>query len=167
MGQFAIGQSVPRIEDPRLLRGEGQYVDDIHLHNETHADLLRSPHAHARITQFDCEAARSMPGVILILTGDDWAATGYGQHPPGHPRVQRDGSPLYYPPRPALVSGTVRVVGDPMALVVAESYFQARDAAEAFEIEYQPLPVNVVATMANQPGAHPLREDCPNNESFF
>ena len=167
MGQFAIGQSVPRIEDPRLLRGEGQYVDDIHLNNETHAYILRSPHAHARITNFDCEAARSMPGVILILTGDDWATTGYGQHPPGHPRVQRDGSPLYYPPRPALVSGTVRVVGDPMALVVAESYFQARDAAEAIEIEYQPLPVNVVATMANQPGAHPLREDCPNNESFF
>ena len=60
MGQFAIGQSVPRIEDPRLLRGEGQYVDDIHLNNETHAYILRSPHAHARITQLDCEAARSM-----------------------------------------------------------------------------------------------------------
>jgi carbon-monoxide dehydrogenase large subunit len=167
MGEFAIGQSVPRTEDPRLLRGEGQYVDDIHLLNETHACFLRSPHAHARITHFNCDAARAMPGVITILTGDDWAATGYGQHPPGHPRIQRDGSPLYYPPRPALVSGTVRVVGDPIAMVVAETYFQARDAVEAIEIEYEALPVNVVASEANKPGARALRADCPNNESFF
>jgi len=167
MGEFAIGQSVPRTEDPRLLRGEGQYVDDIHLANEAHACFLRSPHAHARITHFNCEAARAMPGVLTILTGEDWAATGYGQHPPGHPRVQRDGSPLYYPPRPALVTGTVRVVGDPIAMVVAETYYQARDAVEAIEIDYEMLPVNVIASAANKPGAHALRPDCPSNESFF
>ena len=167
MGEFAIGQSVMRTEDPRLLRGEGQYVDDIHLLNETHACFLRSPHAHATITRLDCDAARSMPGVITILTGDDWAATGYGQHPPGQPRVRRDGSPLFYPPRPALVTGKVMVVGDPIAMVVAETYYQARDAAEAIEIEFDALPVNVVASEANKPGAPVLREDCPDNESFF
>ena len=167
MGEFAIGQSVPRTEDPRLLRGEGQYVDDIHLANEAYAYILRSPHAHAKITRFDIEAARAMPGVLTILTGEDWAATGYGQHPPGHPRIQRDGSPLYYPPRPALVTDEVRVVGDPIALVVADTYFQARDAAEAIDIEYSMLPVNVVASAANKPGAPVLHEDCPSNESFF
>jgi carbon-monoxide dehydrogenase large subunit len=167
MGQFAIGQSVPRTEDPRLLRGEGRYVDDIRLQNETHAYILRSPHGHANITRFDRSRARQMPGVLTILTGEDWEATGYGQHPPGHPRVQRDGSPIYYPPRPALVSGTVRVVGDPIAMVVAETYYQARDAAEAIDIDYEPLPVNVIASEANKPGALPLRADCPSNESFF
>ena len=75
--------------------------------------------------------------------------------------------PTHYPPRPALVTGKVMVVGDPIALVVAETYFQARDAAEAIEIEYEPLPVNVVASKANKPGAPVLREDCPSNESFF
>ncbi|MDA0651947.1 MAG: xanthine dehydrogenase family protein molybdopterin-binding subunit [Proteobacteria bacterium] len=167
MGQFAIGQSVPRTEDPRLLRGEGQYVDDIHLPNEAHTCFLRSPHAHARITHFNCDAARAMPGVVIVLTGDDWAATGYGQHPASHPRIQRDGSPLFYPPRPALVTGKVMVVGDPIAMVVAETFYQARDAVEAIEIEYKSLPVNVIASDYNKPGAPVLRQDCPSNESFF
>jgi len=167
MGQYAIGQSVPRTEDPRLLRGGGRYVDDIHLEGETYGYILRSPHAHADITGINCDAARKMPGVITILTGEDWAKTGYGQHPASHARVRRDGSPLFYPPRPALVTDKVMVVGDPIILVVAETLYQARDAAEAIEIGYQQLPVNVTAADARKPDAPVLRKDCSDNESFF
>ena len=167
MGQFAIGQSVPRTEDPRLLRGNGRYVDDIRLPNESHAYILRSPHGHARITHLDCTRAKQMPGVLAVLTGDDWAATGYGQHPPGHPRTRRDGSPLFYPPRPALVRDKVMVVGDPIVMVVAETLNQARDAAEAIHIEFDTLPVVVIASEARSPDTPILRDDCPDNESFF
>jgi len=97
VGQFALGQSVPRTEDPRLLRGDGRYVDDIKLLDECHAFMLRSPHAHARIVSLDCSIARRMPGIIAIFTGEDWVADGHGQHPAGHNRVRRDGSPLYVP----------------------------------------------------------------------
>ena len=167
MGQFALGQSVPRTEDPRLLRGDGRYVDDIKLLDECHAFMLRSPHAHARIVSLDCSIARRMPGIIAIFTGEDWVADGHGQHPAGHNRVRRDGSPLYVPTRHAIAYQEVKVTGDIVAMVVAETVNQGKDAAEAILIEYDLLPVITEGTQATANGAPLLHEGCDNNESYF
>ena len=109
MGQFSMGQSVPRTEDPRLLRGGGRYVDDIRLPQECHAYMLRSPHAHARIISIDCADARALPGVIAIYTGADWVAGGVGQHRIDIARVQRDGSPQFCPTRHAIEPDVIKV----------------------------------------------------------
>ena len=130
MGQFAVGQPVPRTEDPRLLRGGGQYVDDIRLPNECHAYMLRSPHAHARIISIDTGAAQTMPGVIGVFTGADWVADGHGQHSIDIPRVRRDGSPQFCPIRHAIEPNVVKVIGDIVAMVVAESVNQGKTERE-------------------------------------
>ncbi len=147
MGKFAIGQSVPRTEDPRLLTGRGRYIDDVSMIGQCHAFVLRSPHAHARIRAIDIAAATDMPGVVAVFTGADWAADELGHHLPLWALNRRDGSPMYMPPRPALALDRVMLVGDPVAFVIAETAEQARDAAEAIEVDYEPLPV-VVATDA-------------------
>jgi carbon-monoxide dehydrogenase large subunit len=167
VGQFAIGQAVPRTEDPKLLRGEGRYVDDVRVLNEAHGYVLRSPHAHARLLGVDASPARNMPGVIAVYTGADVAADGLGQHPPTHPRTRRDGSPVFWPPRPALAADRVRVVGDPVAFVVAETLAQAKDAAEAIIVDYQPLPVLIDIEKARAEGAPNLHDGCPDNEAYF
>jgi len=89
MGEFAIGQSVPRTEDPRLLTGRGKFVDDFFVPGQCHACVLRSPHAHARIVSVEARAARAMPGVLAVLTGEDWAAEGFGHIEPSIPRRRR------------------------------------------------------------------------------
>ena len=162
-----MGQSVPRTEDPRLLRGGGRYVDDIRLPNECHAYMLRSPHAHARIIKIECEAAVNMPGIVKIFTGKDWEKDGHGQHPPGHTRARRDGKPVYCPTRPAIANETVMVTGDIVAVIVAESVNDAKDAAELIVIEYDPLPILVDGPKARQNDSPILYEDCPDNESYF
>ena len=167
MGQFALSQSVPRTEDPRLLRGEGRYAADFFLPQTAHAVFVRSPHAHARIASIDLRAAQQMPGVLAVLTGADWIKEGFGDAPPGYPRSRRDGSPLYQPPRPALVADRARMVGDPVAMVVAETLDAAKDAAERVAVEYEPLPALVDPTRARSHGAPVLHEPCPDNESFF
>ena len=151
MGEFAIGQSVPRTEDPRLLTGRGKFVDDFFVPGQCHACVLRSPHAHARIVSVEARAARAMPGVLAVLTGEDWAAEGFGHIEPSIPRRRRDGKPIFVPPRPALAHGRVMLVGDPVAFVVAETVSLARDAAERI----------------GAPGAPALWEGCPDNETFF
>lgn len=167
MGQFAIGQSVPRIEDPRLLRGEGRYVDDVRLVNPAHAYILRSPHAHARVLSVDAGAAKTMPGVLAVLTGDDVLADNLGWHPPPNPRQRRDGSQHFFPPRPALATGKVRFVGDQVAMVVAETLDQARDAAERIDVQYEVLPALVEGKDARAPGAPVLHDGCDDNECFY
>ncbi|HEY3917227.1 MAG TPA: xanthine dehydrogenase family protein molybdopterin-binding subunit [Stellaceae bacterium] len=167
MGQFALSQSIPRTEDPRLLRGGGRYAADFALPHMAHAVFVRSPHAHARITGIDVRAAQQMPGVLAVLTGQDWREEGFGDAPPGYPRTRRDGSPLFQPLRPALVRDRARMVGDPIAMVVAETLDAARDAAERVVIEYEPLPVLTDATRARASGAPMLHEGCSDNESFF
>jgi aerobic carbon-monoxide dehydrogenase large subunit len=167
MGQFALSQSVPRTEDPRLLRGEGRYAADFFLPNMAHAVFVRSPHAHARIAAIDVRAAKQMPGVIAVLTGADWLAEDFGDVPPGYPRNRRDGSSLYQPPRPALVPDRARMVGDPVAMVIAETVDAAKDAAERVVVDYEPLPALVDATHARSSRAPVLHDDCPDNESFF
>lgn len=167
MGQFAIGQSVPRTEDPRLLRGEGRYVDDVRLVNPAHAYVLRSPHAHARVISVETSAAKQMPGVLAVLTGADVLADNLGWHPPPNIRQRRDGSPNFFPPRPALATEKVRFVGDQVAMVVADTLDQARDAAEAIVVEYEPLPALVRGIDARKPDAPTLHDGCDDNECFY
>jgi carbon-monoxide dehydrogenase large subunit len=140
MDKFGIGQPVRRKEDRRLLTGAGTFTDDISRPNQAWAAVLRSPHAHARIVVMNLAAAKAMPGVLAVLTGHDAAADGLGLFPvqvevPGQP-----GGELWCPPRPILQTDAVRFVGDPVALVVAETRMQAMDAAEAIEVEYDILP---------------------------
>ncbi len=162
-----MGQSVPRTEDPRLLRGGGQYVDDITLPNECHAYMLRSPHAHARITSIDIGAAQMMPGVRAIFTGSDWVADGHGQHSIDISRARRDGSPAFCPTRHAIEPDVAKVTGDIVVMVVAESINQAKDAAEQVVVEYDPLPVITEGLGARADGAPVLHAGCPDNESYF
>jgi len=164
--QFGLGQSVPRTEDPRLLTGNGHYVDDFNLMNQAHAIVLRSPHAHADITAIDKSAAEAMPGVLAILTGDDYAADGMGQITGGAPLKRRDGSPMVRPPRPALTRDRVRYVGQPVALVVAETIDQAKDAAEAVVVDYAILTPTMSTETTNQPRAQTIWEECGDNEVF-
>lgn len=161
-----MGQPVTRTEDPRLLRGRGMYVDDIRLPNECHAYMVRSPHAHARIISIDVEEARALPGVVAIYTGADWVASGHGQHSIDIARVRRDGSPQFCPIRHAIEPDVVRVTGDIVAMVVAESVDLGKDAAELINVQYDPLPVITEGTSARANGAPVLHEGCPDNESY-
>jgi carbon-monoxide dehydrogenase large subunit len=135
---FAVGQSVRRVEDPRLLQGLGRYSDDVSLPRQASAVVVRSPHAHACIRALDAAAARTAPGVLAVLAGADLAADGLGNLPTDPGRKRRDGSPAFTTPRPALAHARVRHVGDPVALVVAETREQATDAAELVAIDYDP-----------------------------
>jgi carbon-monoxide dehydrogenase large subunit len=166
MGEFAIGQAVPRFEDPRLVRGGGRYVADLVLPRMAHAYVLRSPHAHAKIRSIDTAAAKAAPGVIAVLTGVDWEASGFGDLPVPSGRKRRDGTPMYRPRYRALVKDRVRWVGDYVAFVVAETYHQAADAAELIEVDYEPLPAIVSTADAPLPGAALVWDDCANNICF-
>src|SRR5579883_3486764 len=129
--KFAVGQAVPRTEDPRLLRGEGRYTDDINLPGQAYGWVVRSRVPHGILKKVDTTAARAMPGVLAIYTGADLKAAGYGPFKCITPFPNRDGSPMKKPARLALATDKVRWVGDPVAFVVAESVAQAKDAAEA------------------------------------
>src|SRR3954451_17685573 len=166
MGDYAIGQSVPRFEDLRLVRGGGRYVDDIVLPGLVFGHVLRSPHAHARIRSIDATSAKAAPGVLAVLTGADWEASGWGDLPTALGNKRRDGSAAYRPGYPALVKDRVRWGGDYVAFGVAESAHQAADAAELIAVEYEPLPAIVSTAEALQPGAPRVWDDCPDNISF-
>ena len=131
--KFGIGQPVRRTEDPMLVRGEGCYTDDIKLTGEAYAVMVRSRIAHGVIKGIDTTAARNMPGVLGVYTGADLAA--YGTLKCIVPFNNRDGTPMKRPPRPALATDKVRFVGDPVAFVVADTVLQAKDAAEAVEVD--------------------------------
>jgi carbon-monoxide dehydrogenase large subunit len=165
--KFALGQAVPRTEDPRLLTGRGHYIDDFVLPRLAHAYVLRAPHAHARIRAIDVRAASQMPGVLAVLTGEDWAAEKFGAPRPAIPRRRRDGSPMFVPPRPALAGDRAMLVGDPVAFVVAESVDLAKDAAERIAVEYEPLPSVTATERALTPDAPKLWAECRDNECFF
>src|SRR5438045_2743773 len=166
MGEFALGQAVPRFEDPRLLRGGGRYVDDMVLPRMAFGHVLRSPHAHARIRSIDTTAAKAAPGVLAVLTGTDWEASGWGDLPSASGNKRRDGSAAYRPGYPALVKDRVRWVGDYVAFVVAESAHQAADAAEMIAVEYEPLPAIVLTAEPFQRGAPRVWDGCRDNISF-
>jgi len=166
MMKFGAAQSVRRVEDTRLLRGDGRYTDDIARPGSLVGTVLRSPHAAARIVSINADAARTMPGVAAVFTGADLAADGIGHLPCAVPLVNRDGSKCEHTPRPALADGVVRHVGDPVAFVVAETHEAARDAAEAVEIEYEMLPSITDLRAAAEPGAPLVWQDKSSNVGF-
>jgi aerobic carbon-monoxide dehydrogenase large subunit len=166
MGEFALGQPVPRFEDPRLVRGGGRYVDDLVLPCMAFGHVLRSPHAHARIRSIDTAKAKAAPGVLAVLTGADWEQSGWRDLPSASGNKRRDGSPAYRPRYPALVKDRVRWVGDYVAFVVAETRHQAADAAELAEVEYDPLPAVVSTEDALEPCMPLVWDEAPDNISF-
>jgi aerobic carbon-monoxide dehydrogenase large subunit len=164
--KFAVGQAVRRIEDARLLHGLGRYSEDVDVPRQVHAVLVRSPHAHARISALDTRAAREAPGVLTVLTGADLAADGVGNMPTDRTRKRRDGSPAFATPRPLLARERVRHVGDPVALVIADTRERAADAAERVAVEYEPLPAIAATADARKPGAPPVWDEAPDNVAF-
>src|SRR6185436_891698 len=156
-----IGEPVPRTEDPTLLRGEGRYTDDLNEPGQAYACMVRSPHAHGVLRKIDAETARGMPGVLAVYTAAD--LTGYGPHKCMLDFKQRDGSAMNKPIRRALAQGKVRFVGDPVACVVADSAVRAKDAAEAVELDIEPLPAVALASAAARPDAPQLYDDVPGN----
>ena len=164
--KFAMGQSVRRLEDPRLVQGLGRYSDDVSLPRQAYATVVRSPHAHARIRAIDGADALRVPGVLAVLTGADLAADGVGDLPSDGSRKRRDGSPAFRTPRPALARERVRHVGDPVALVVAETPEAAADAAERVAVDYEPRPAVVGAARATGPGAPAVWDEVPDNVAF-
>ncbi len=159
--KFGIGQPVRRSEDIRLITGHGRYTDDISAPGQAYGVFVRSPHAHAVLRGLDLGEARAMPGVLGILTAAELAADGVGLLPCDTPLKNRDGSMMALPPRPALAEGRVRHVGDPVALVVAETLDQAKDAAERIAVDYAPLPATVDTAGALAEGAVAVWDDLP------
>ena len=138
--KFGIGQPAYRWEDQRLLTGQGRYVSDIQLPEQSYGYVLRSPYAHADILQIDVSKAEKQAGVLLVLTGKDLANSGLGDTRCNLKRTRPDGSPDFFAPQPLLVGDRVRSVGDPVAFIVAETLFAAMDAAELIEISYRSRP---------------------------
>ncbi len=165
MMKYGVGQPVRRFEDSRLLTGRGRYQDDVTLPRQAYTVFVRSPHAHARIVSIDTSAARGAPGVIAVYTGKDYDADGLGMPKAAMPRKKIDGSPMFAPQRPALVSDRARYVGDPVAMVIAETLDQAKDAAELVEIDYEPLPSVTSLAEAAEPGSPRVWDENPDNIS--
>ena len=163
MGQFGIGQAVRRKEDVRFITGAGRYVDDERATLQAYAAFLRSPHAHARIKAIDVAAAKRAAGVLAVYTGQDVKAAGLGTIKCVAPLKNRDGTNFFNPGRPLLALGKVRHVGDPVALVIAESLAAAKDAAELIDVDYEPLPAVIDPAEAVKPGAPVLWDDAPGN----
>lgn len=163
-GKF--GQSVKRVEDARLITGNGRYVDDLILPGQTYAAFARSVYAHARIAAIDLSAAEAMPGVIRIITGRDLIEGGLLPLPSGWHLDSVDGTPARVGAHHALAVDAVRFVGEPIALVIAESRNQARDAADAIFVDYEELPPVVEMSAAIAEGAPQIHPDIPNNRAF-
>jgi carbon-monoxide dehydrogenase large subunit len=161
--QFGIGQPVPRQEDPILVRGEGRYTDDISLPGQLFAAFVRSPHAHGILRSVDADAARAMPGVVSVYSASDLEAMGYGPLRCLFDFTNRDGTPMSRPVRPALAADKVRFVGDPVAVVIARTEHEARDAAEAVSLDIEGLPAVTRVEDAIGPGAPQLYDEVPGN----
>jgi aerobic carbon-monoxide dehydrogenase large subunit len=159
--KFGIGQPVPRGEDPKLVRGEGCYTDDVSRSGQAYAVMVRSRDAHGVIRSIDTTRAKAMPGVLAVYTAADLSA--YGPLKCNLPLKNRDGSPIRYTPRPALAGDKVRYVGDPIACVIAESVAQAKDGAEAVTIDIEPLPAVLKPADAVNRGAPLVFDAVPNN----
>ena len=161
-----IGKSVKRLEDKRFITGKGNYTDDIVLPGMTHGYILRSPYAHARIVRIDTSDAAAMPGVVAIFTGKDIAETGIVGVPTGWQVNFRSGDTMKEPPHKLLVSDKALHVGDGIAIVIAESREQAKDAADSIDVEYEVLPAVANPAKAAQPGAPLVHDIAPGNVAF-
>jgi aerobic carbon-monoxide dehydrogenase large subunit len=160
MSSTGIGAPVRRKEDARFLTGRGTYTDDINRPGQVHAFILRSPHAHAEIKGVDTAKAKAAPGVLAVYTGGDMQVGGL---PCGWLIHSKDGSPMAEPPHPVLAQGKVRHIGDPVAVVIAETRAEAKDAAELIAVDYNTLPAVVSAEDALKPGAPQLHEQAKGN----
>ncbi len=166
MSATGIGASVKRKEDIRFITGKGHYVDDINRPGQAYAYFLRSPHAHATIDKIDASAALKAPGVVAIFTGDDIAADKVGGLICGWMIHSKDGSPMKAGAHPALAQGKVRYVGDHVAVVIADTYAQAKDAAEKIEVHYTELPAVIELAKAASAGQAQIHDAAPNNTIF-
>jgi len=166
MSHFGKAQTPRRVEDARLLKGAGRYLDDFVLPRQAYAAFVRSPHGHADIRSIDTSAAAAMPGVFGVFTGDDLAKAGIGNVPCMAPLKNRDGSTVKTPDRPALARGRVRFAGEAVVLVVADTPENARDAAEAVAIDYAPLPAAGDLRAAIQPSAPQVWNHVKGNVAF-
>src|SRR5579871_1292273 len=169
-----IGRPMPRLEDLRLITGQGRYTDDFSYPDEAHAAFVRSPHPHARVLGIDAGAARAMPGVLAVYTADDYAAAGgrgirhYAVPADAHDVKKPSfhdwsGSQIFEMAQPVLAVDRVRHVGEPVAMVVAETAALARDAAERVEVRYEVLPAVVDVRDAVAPCAPLLHDPAPAN----
>ena len=161
--RFGAGQSVKRLEDQRLLTGQGHFIDDKAQDGALWLYVLRSPHAHARITAIDTSAALAMPGVAAVYTGADLVADDIGTIPTLPIFKRPDGSPMAAPPRRLLAHDVVRFAGEPVAAVLAPSRADAQTAAEAIVVDYEILPAVVSPADALAPGAPVVWPDAPDN----
>jgi aerobic carbon-monoxide dehydrogenase large subunit len=166
MSATGIGASVKRKEDHRFITGKGHYTDDINRPGQAYAYFLRSPHAHATIKKIDASAALKSPGAVAIFTGAEAADDKIGAHVAGITIHFKDGSPMKVGSFPALAHGKALYVGDPVAVVIAETYGQARDAAEKIVVDYGVLPAVVDTASAAKPGQQQLHDFAPNNTVY-
>jgi carbon-monoxide dehydrogenase large subunit len=166
MSATGLGASVKRKEDIRFITGKGHYVDDINRHGQAYAYFVRSPHAHATIDKIDIAPAAGSPGVVAVLTGADTVADKIGAHVCGVTIYFKDGSPNKTGAFPALAHGKALYVGDPVAVVIADTYAQARDAAEKIVVEYGVLPAVVDTATAANPGQPQVHDFAPNNTVY-
>jgi len=163
MSENGIGASTLRKEDARFLTGKGRYTDDINRPRQLYAYIVRSPEAHASIDSIDSSAAEAAPGVVGVFTGQQMSDDGVGSLPCGWLIHNKDGSPMVEPPHIPLAVDRVRHVGDQVAVVVAESKSQAKEAAELLAIEYGPLPALASLAAAREPGAPLVWDDAAGN----
>jgi len=161
---FTIGQSVPRVEDSRFITGRGRYIGDVNLLNQAHAAVLRSPHASAAIHSIDTGRARAAPGVLGVFSAKDLGGE-LGTTSISVKRRRPDGSPMFWRAHPGLATDRARYVGDPVALVVAETLAQARDAAELIEVDYDAGAAVSDILSALEPGSPTVWDECPDNIS--
>jgi carbon-monoxide dehydrogenase large subunit len=166
MSATGIGASVRRKEDQRFITGKGHYTDDVSRPGQTHACFVRSPHAHARIQAIDASAARARPGVLAVLTGAELAADKIGNLICGWMIHSKDGSPMKMAPHPALAHGKACHVGEAVAVVVAETLAQAKDAAETVKVDYEVLTAVVDPAKAQAQGAPLIHEVAPSNTIY-
>src|SRR5688500_17360961 len=159
-----IGARVLRKEDYRFLTGTGVYTDDVVLPNQSFAAFVRSPHAHARIKNISSDKAKKSPGVLAVYTGEDLAAAKVGGLPCGWLITDVNGKPMKEPPYPPLAQGKVRHVGERVAVVIAETLEQARDAAEKVKVDYEELPAVVDPKKASS--STPIHDIAPDNTCY-
>jgi aerobic carbon-monoxide dehydrogenase large subunit len=166
MSATGIGAAVRRKEDQRFITGKGHYTDDVNRPGQCHAYFLRSPHAHARINSIETKAAAAMPGVLAVLNGAELAADKVGNLICGWMITSKDGSPMKMAPHPAIAHGKANYVGDPVAVVVAETLAQAKDAAEKVKVDYEVLPPVSDPAKAQSDSAQQIHEVAPRNTIY-
>ncbi|MFP6801990.1 MAG: xanthine dehydrogenase family protein molybdopterin-binding subunit [Pseudomonadales bacterium] len=164
MVEQSIGKSVLRKEDMRFITGNGRYTDDINLRGQTYGYFVRSPYAHAVVGEVDTSAAQSMPGVVAVLTGKQVAEDELGTLPCGWMIHSKDGSEMKQPPHPVMAATKVNYVGEPVALVVADSFDEAKNAAELVSVEYEELPA--VVSTADAQSCADIYEEAPGNTCY-